>query len=162
MGNIYFECENFTAAKGRYDLSIKTIRESNLSEKVKANAEMNYLNNQALIAMKDGDYKTAKLKTDAYWEKAVANNNPTQKRICAGTNARIAMEEKEFDKAISFLKDANQQNPYNLFRLAVCYQMKKDFKNAKLYCDKAVNFNDLNNINYSFCRTKAKELLEKL
>jgi tetratricopeptide (TPR) repeat protein len=162
IGNIYFECANCPAAKGRYDLAIKTIRESNLSEKVKANAEMNYSNNEALIAMEDGDYNTAKLKTEEYWQKAVANNNPTQKRICAGTNARIAMAEKDFDTAIEFLNNANLQNPYNLYRLAICYKMKKDFKNAKLYCEKAANFNALNSMNYAFCRIKAKEMLEKL
>ena len=159
IGNIYFECDNFTAEKGRYDLSIKTIRESNLSEKIKANAEMNYLNNEALIAMNDSDFKTAKEKTDEYWTRAKANNNPTQMRICAGTNARIAMAEKDFETAIEFLNNANLQNPYNLYRLAVCYKMKNDLKNAKKYCDKAANFNALNAMNFSFCRTEAKEML---
>ena len=162
IGNIYFECENCPAAKGRYDLAIKTIRESNLSEKVKANAEMNYLNNEALIAMQDGDFKTAKIKAAEYWEKAIANNNPTQKRICNGTKARIAMAEKDYDTALKFFNDANLQNPYNLYRMAVCYDMKKDNVNAKIYCDKAVNFNALNSMNYAFCRTKSEEMFEKL
>jgi len=162
IGNIYFECKNYTAAKGRYDLSIKTIRESNLSEKVKNNAEMNYLNNEAILAMKDGDFKTAKLKTDEYWDQAVTNNNPTQKRICYGTKARIAMAEENFNIAIDFLNKANLQNPYNLYRLAECYKMKMDFKNAKLYCKKSFDFNDLNNLNYSFCRNKSKEMLDNL
>jgi len=160
IGNIYFECNNFTAAKGRYELAIKTIRESNLSEKVKANAEMNYLNNEALIAMKNSDFKTAKAKTDEYWTRAKANNNPTQMRICAGTNARIGMAEKDFDIAIEFLTNANLQNPYNLYRMAVCYNMKNDLENAQKYCDKTANFNALNALNYSFCRTKAEEMLE--
>jgi tetratricopeptide (TPR) repeat protein len=142
-------------------LAIKTIRESNLSEKVKANAEMNYLNNEALIAMKDGDFKNAKLKADEYWTKAETNNNPTQKRICNGTKARIAMAEKDYDAALKFFTEANLQNPYNLYRMAVCYDIKKDKINAKIYCDKTVNSNALNSINYAFCRTKAEEMLEK-
>lgn len=162
IGNIYFECENCPAAKGRYDLAIKTLRESNLSEKVKANAEMNYLNNEALIAMQDGDFKTAKLKTAEYWEKAVANNNPTQKRICKGTNARIAMAEKDYDKALELFQEANLQNPYNLYRMAVCYDMIKDNVSAKKYCEKVLNFNALNSMNYAFCRTKAEKMFKKL
>ena len=160
IGNIYFSSGNYTAAKGRYDLSVKTIRESNLSEKVKANAEMNYLNLEALLAMKNKDFKTAKLKTNEYWIRAEANNNPTQMRTCSGTNARIAMEEKDFDTAISLLNKANLQNPYNLYRMAVCYKMKNDFNNAKIYCEKAANYNALNAMNYSFCRSKAIEMLK--
>jgi tetratricopeptide (TPR) repeat protein len=70
------------------------------------------------------------------------------------------MEEKDFDTAISLLNKANLQNPYNLYRLAVCYKMKNDFNNAKIYCEKTVNYNALNAMNYSFCRTKAKEMLK--
>jgi tetratricopeptide (TPR) repeat protein len=162
IGNIYFECCNVTAAKGRYDLSIKTIRESNLSEKIKENAEMNYLNNVALVTIRDGDFETAAEKIREYWKKAEANNNPTQKRFWYGTKGRIAMEQKDFDTAIEYLLKANLQNPYNLFRLAECYKMKNDLKNTKLYCTKVANFNALNDMNYAFCRLKAKEMLENI
>jgi tetratricopeptide (TPR) repeat protein len=67
----------------------------------------------------------------------------------------IAMEEKDYDKAVSELKQANQQNPYDLYRLCQAYSAKGDAAAAKEQCGKAANFNSLPAIQYAFVRTKA-------
>jgi tetratricopeptide (TPR) repeat protein len=68
----------------------------------------------------------------------------------------IAMEEKDYEKAISELQQANQQNPYDVYRLSQAYQGKGDAAKAKEFAQKAANFNSLPAIQYAFVRTKAK------
>ena len=63
----------------------------------------------------------------------------------------IALAEKDYDKAISELGQASQQNPQNLFRLAQAYEGKGD-------AAKAAAFNSLPQMNYAFIRTKAKKM----
>ena len=70
----------------------------------------------------------------------------------------IALEEKDYDKAVSELQQANQQNPYDLYRLCQAYQGKGDANQAKEFCQKAANFNSLPALNYAFIRTKAAKV----
>ncbi len=70
----------------------------------------------------------------------------------------IALEEKDNDKAVSELQQANQQNPYDLYRLCQAYQGKGDASHAKEFCGKAATFNSLPAINYAFVRTKAAKV----
>jgi len=72
----------------------------------------------------------------------------------------IALEEKEYDKALEELQQANQQNPHNLYRMMLAYEGKGDKENAKAFCVKAAKFNALNSLNYAFIRHKAQRLLE--
>ncbi len=144
------------------NMSYKAIQESGLSEEVIENARIGYLNYEALIALKQGDFKSAKSKAKEYWAAAEEKKNPTQIRSCYGTMGRIAMEEKDYVKALEYFQKANLQNPYHLYRTAVCYQALGDTENAIAYCEKVVNFNALNSLNYAFCRTKAKEMLTSL
>lgn len=74
----------------------------------------------------------------------------------------IALAENDYDKAVAELMQANQQNPYNLFRLAVAYKGKGDAANSKTYCKKAAKFNALNSLNQGFIRSKAEKMLAKM
>ena len=70
----------------------------------------------------------------------------------------IALEEKDYDKAIAELPQANQQNPQNLYRLSQAYQGKGDNAKAKEFAAKAAGFNSLPQLNYAFIRAKAQEI----
>lgn len=159
IGLVNCEMGNCEEALQNYDLSYKTIQESGLSDQVIENGRMTYLNNQAVVALNRNDFKTARSKANEYMEAAKAKNNPTQMRVYFGTMGRIAMGEKKYEEAIENFKKANQQNPYHLYRMAICFKEMGDIENAKVYCEKAANYNALNSLNYSFCRTSAKEML---
>lgn len=73
----------------------------------------------------------------------------------------IALAEKDYDKALSELQLANQQNPQNLYRMCQAYEAKGDKEKAKELCKKAAEFNSLPALNYAFIRTKAKAAAEK-
>jgi len=59
------------------------------------------------------------------------------------------------------LKQANQQDPYNLDRIAWAYQAKGDKDMARQYLMQAARFNGLPSLNYAFVRTKAKKMPAK-
>ena len=60
------------------------------------------------------------------------------------------------------LGEANLQNPYNLYRLALAYEGLGDKSAAKEYCEKAAHHNTLNSMQYAFMRHKAEKMLETL
>jgi tetratricopeptide (TPR) repeat protein len=71
----------------------------------------------------------------------------------------MALEEKNYDQAVAHFQQANQQNPYTFYRLAMAHEAKGDMAKAKAAYKKAADFNALNNLNYAFMRNKAKQKL---
>jgi len=69
----------------------------------------------------------------------------------------IALAEKDYDKAVAEFQQANQQNPYDLYRLCQAYQGKGDAEKARESCAKAAGFNSLPQLNYAFIRAKAQK-----
>ena len=69
------------------------------------------------------------------------------------------MAEKDFDKAIAELQQANQQDPQNLYRLSQAFEAKGDTAKAREFCTKAAEFNSLPQLNYAFVRTAARKTL---
>ena len=69
---------------------------------------------------------------------------------------RIALAQKNYDKAITELQQANDQDPLNLYRISLAYQGKGDSAQAHEFAGKAADFDSLPQLNYAFVRTKAK------
>ncbi len=70
----------------------------------------------------------------------------------------IALEAKDYNTAVAELQQANQQNPYDLYRLCQAYQGKGDSVKAKELCTKAAAFNSLPQLNLAFIRVKAAKV----
>ena len=102
------------------------------------------------------DFAAAKSEADEFRKGAEATKNPAQVKNAHELDGIIALAEKDYDRAIAELQQANQQNPQDLYRLCQAYKGKGDAAKAKDYCDKAANFNSLPQLNYAFVRTKAK------
>ena len=154
-GNIMLEMGKYDEAGALYDKSLKMTKESNLSQEIKDNAELFHHYNLARVALGKKDLTKAKSEADAYRKGTDARNNPAQTRQAHQLLGLIALEEKDYEKAVSELKQANQQNPYDLYRLCQAYEAKGDRTQAKAVCSKAANFNSLPAINYAFVRRKA-------
>ena len=73
-------------------------------------------------------------------------------------DGRIALAEKDYDKAIAELQQANQQDPRNLFLLGQAYQAKGDSTKAKELYTKTAEFYSLPQLNYAFVRIKAQKM----
>jgi tetratricopeptide (TPR) repeat protein len=151
-GNILLEMGKYDEAKVEYGKALKMTQDSNLSQQIKDNAALFDHYNLARVALGKKDLATAKTEATAFMN---AVKNPLQTKQAHQLMGLIAMEEKDYDKAISELKQANQQNPYDLYRLCQAYSAKGDAASAKEQCGKAANFNSLPAIQYAFVRRKA-------
>ena len=157
-GNILLEMGKYDDAKASFEKGLKMTEGSNLSEAIKDNARLFHHYNLGRVALGKKDLATAKTEAEAFRKGTEAKNNPIQLKQAHQLIGLIALEEKEYDKAVSELQQANQQNPYDLYRLCQAYQGKGDSTQAKDSCKKAAEFNSLPAIQYAFIRKKAAKV----
>lgn len=157
MGNVLLESGKIEDAVKKFDEALEIVEKSDRSEEVKDNFRRAYLFNTAYAKLKQADFEKAITNAEEYAKQANKINNPNLIRASHQLNGMIALEQKEFDTAIAELKQASQQNPYNLYRLAMAYKGQGDKENTELYYKKAADFNGLNNINYAFVRSMMRK-----
>jgi tetratricopeptide (TPR) repeat protein len=104
------------------------------------------------------DVKKAKEIANEFGEKVNAANNTFQIWLSHELLGLIALHEKDYTKAESEFKMANQQNPYTHYRLGLAYQGLKDKEKADQHFKMAANFNSLTNLNQSFVRLKTRKM----
>jgi tetratricopeptide (TPR) repeat protein len=155
-GNILLEMGKPDQARAEFERGLKLVEGSDLSPEIKANAALVSHYNLARVAVAKRDSAPAKSEADVFRKGAEAKKNPVQIRIAHELDGIIALAQKDYDRAIAELLQANQQNPQDLYRLCQAYKGKRDAAKAKEYCEKAANFNSLPQVNYAFVRTKAK------
>ena len=157
--NILLEAGKYDAAKQAFEQAVKTTTDSGLSQQVKDNATRFSHYNFARVAIAKKDLATAKTETETFRQGAEAAKNANQLKQAHELAARIALEEKNYDVAITEFGQANQQNPDVLYLLAQAYKAKGDAANAKTFYTKAAKFNSLPQLNYAVVRNKAEKAL---
>jgi tetratricopeptide (TPR) repeat protein len=162
MGNILLEAGRIDEAAAKFEKAVEMVEGSNLSEDVKENTRRFYLFNEGRVAIKKGNLEDAKAKLDEFLQKAEAVNNPFQIKFAHQLAGQIALEEKQWDKAIEELQQSSLQNPYNWFRMALAYKGKGDTEKARELFERAADWNALNSMNYAFMRHRAQQMLESM
>jgi tetratricopeptide (TPR) repeat protein len=104
--------------------------------------------------------KKAKEIAGKYDETVTPLGNQNQIRAAHQLWGCLAMAEQNFEEALKEFKKSDQQNPYNIFRIAKAYKGLGDMESYRTALEKAANFNALNSLNYAFIRAKALKLLE--
>ena len=158
-GNILLEMGRHDDAKAAYEQALKTTTDSSLSQEIKDNTALFHHYNLARVAIAKKDLATAKTETDAFRQGAEAAKNANQVKQAHELAGRIALEEKNYDAAITALGQANQQNPDVLYLVGQAYQGKGDGTKAKENFTKAAKFNSLPQLNYAFVRSTAEKAL---
>ena len=161
-GNVLREMGRYDEAIAMFDRSLKTVEQSSLPVAMKDLTRLGHHYNLATVAVMRGDLKTARKEAAEFWKDAEGRKNAFQTRRAHELSGMIALEEKNYDKAITELKQANQLDPYNLYRLSVAYKGKKEPEKAKEFCMKAAHDNTLPALNYAFVRSKATKMLSAL
>ena len=157
-GIILVEMGKYDEGKGLFERALKMTQDSNLSQEIKDNAKRFHHYNIARVALGKKDYTTAKTEAEEFRKGVEAARNPVQAKQAHELTGIIALEEKDYDKAVAEFQQANQQNPYDLYRLCQAYQGKGDKGKAKEFCMKAAGFNSLPQLNYAFIRMKAEKM----
>jgi len=154
-GNILLELGKADDAKAAYERLLKMTEDSSLSQEIKDNAKLFHHYNLTRVALAKKDMATAKTEADAFQRGTASSKNPLQTKQAHELSGMIALEAKDYDAALTELQQANQQNPYDLYRICQAYQGKGDAGKAKESCTKAATFNSLPQLNLAFIRTKA-------
>lgn len=162
IATINYEMGNYNTAMDKFKESVAMFEKSAADKSLKENAKMGLLVNEANHAMRQKDFKTAEYKSEQFMERAKEKENPAQIRQAHQMQAILALEQNDAAECLSHLKKANQQNPYNLYRMAEAYKVKGDKKKAKEYYTAAKFFNALPNINSSLARYRANKALATL
>jgi tetratricopeptide (TPR) repeat protein len=154
-GNIMLEMGQPDEAKALFERGLKMTEDSNLSQEIKDNAKLFHHFNLTRVALAKKDLTTAKAEAEMFRKGTENKKNPFQTKQAHELLGMIALEAKDYDTALAELQQANQQNPYDLYRLCQAYQGKGDMGKAREFCTKAANFNSLPQINLAFIRMKA-------
>ena len=157
-GAILAQTPNLDLAKQQFDRSLQLIEGSSLSQEIKDNAKLVHHYNLAGLDITKKDYAAAQREAEEFAKGAALSKNPAQIKQAHELEGRIALAEKDYDKAIAELQQANQQDPRNLYRLSQAYQAKGDTTKAKELCTQAAEFNSLPQLPYAFVRVKAQKM----
>jgi len=158
-GNILLEIGSYDEAMDHFARALKMTEDSNLSEAIKNNTRRFDHYNRTRVALGKKDVATAKAEAQEFWKLAEASNNPFQLKLAHELTGMIALDEKNYDKAISELEQSNMQNPQDLYRLGLAYQGKGNRAKTHEYFTKAARFNSLPLINLGFVRAKAAKMI---
>jgi tetratricopeptide (TPR) repeat protein len=157
MGDILLNAGKPDEASKHYEQVLSLQENSGLSSEVKEDAKLAHHFNLARVAAKKNDLSTAKTEAAAYLSGATAKNNDNRVRQAHGLAGKIALKEKKFDQAIAELNQANQQDPYVLYGIALAYDGKGDKEKAQEMFKQAAESYTLPTLNYVFIRAKAKQ-----
>jgi tetratricopeptide (TPR) repeat protein len=157
MGDISLHAGKPDEASRRYAQALSLVENSGASAEVKEDAKLADHYNLGRVALKKNNLATAKTEAAAYLSGATARNNPARTRQAHQLAGMIALKEKKFDEAISHLGQADQQNPYVLYKIAVANQGKGDEAKATEMFKQAAESYNLPTLDYVFIRAKAKE-----
>lgn len=160
MGVVLYESGKYKEALDKFEKSVEVFDKSPSSQSLKDNVKLNILYNQGLVAMKMNDFKTASEKVDQYMTGVKAINNSNQIKTAHELMGLIALEQKKVDDCLTHLNEANQTDPYVLFFSGKAYELKGDKQKAKEFFEKAMNFNALPNLNTTYARLYAKNMLK--
>ncbi len=158
--DIYIETGNLDKAELSLMEYRKVVTSSNLSPALKENFTKHALFDEAVIAAKRKDFDKAMVKAGEYKAKIEAGKDPKEMENHHALVGRIHFEKSDYGKAIEHLKQANQENPYTLYLLAVSESKAGDKARADELFKKVANWNE-DSLNYAFVRSKAVMAVKK-
>lgn len=162
MGNILLGAGRYDEAGAKFKDALSVTEGSDLAKEVKENTKRLDIYNNGRIALMTGKIEEAKKLAEEFSISSNKANNTFQIWLAHSLNGLIALQEKEYKKALSEFEKSNLQNPQTFYYMAVAYSKDGNVAEAKKYADKCANFNALININQAFVRNKAKEMLASL
>ncbi|MBT4099307.1 MAG: tetratricopeptide repeat protein [Gemmatimonadetes bacterium] len=161
MGLLQLESGNVDAAESHFEAAIAVTEASDRDEDVKETGRRAYLYNKGTLAVARGDYATARALAADLLERAQAIGNSFAERLAHELIGIAALAEGDASTASSELAQANQQDPYNLYRQALAADASGDDNNARQWLQRTIANNPLNNLNDALVRSRAMKLRDE-
>jgi len=158
-GDILVEMGRYDEAKATFERSLKLIQDSDLAADIKENAAFIQRYDNVEVALGRRQLEVAKTEAAEFQKDVAAKENPVLTKLAHELAGIVALAQKDYPAAIAELQQASQQDPYNLYRLALASQASGDPVKAREYCAEAAHFYPLPSLNYAFIRAKAVKML---
>lgn len=158
MGDVLLEAGKPEEARKLYDKALDLQVRSDLSREVKDNAKLVHHYNLGRVAVHTKDLSGARKHADLFMQGSTAKKNGGQIRLAHELAGTIALKEKQYDQALTHLAQANQQDPYVLYRMGKAYKGSGNEAKAKELFEQAAHQNTLPTLNHAFVRAKAKKM----
>jgi tetratricopeptide (TPR) repeat protein len=145
----------FDEAKAKLDKALELIDNSQSFERLKRNAHTDTYLWHAVIYVWQGKLAEARQQTDAYLREVDPDKDAARIRGAYSIMGTISIGEKDYDRAIAELDQADPNQPFTTYYLAEAYEGKGDnAKAASLYKELAQSY-QLNSVNYALVRREA-------
>jgi hypothetical protein len=109
MGDIVAETSGDSKeALARYRAAVESMERARAPDEIKEAARRNLVYDEALVAIRDGDLRTAKEKAEAYRRAVDAHDVPVEVQQVHELAGRIALEEGRLGEALAELGRGNQ------------------------------------------------------
>ncbi len=162
MGTILLEMKQYDDALKNFDKALQLVDGSELAEEVKDNFRRAHIYNSARVDLLGGRIEKARAKAQKHLALTTTLNNPFQIRLSHELAGMVALAEMDYVAAVKELKQTNQRDPYNHYRLALAYRGAGKMEQCKKACATAAGYNALNNLNYALIRGKAVKMMEAM
>ena len=162
IGRLLLEAGRPHEAMKKFELGVALVEKSDLSEPTKANTRLLFEFNAGRVAVNKGDLATARRHHESLFEAATEKQNRFQIWLAHQLAGQIAMEAQDYKTAIHELEQANQQDMYNIYRMAVASEKLGHHDRARELCTQVTENNQLSNINYVIVRHKAEHMLDAM
>ena len=158
IGFLRLEEGRYDEALANYERALEMVNSSELAPTIKAFTERNLLYAKARIASAKGQADEAGKIADVFSEQSNATGSISSIRAAHELYGILALDRKDYARAIEELKQANLQSGQNLYRLALAYQATGDKQQAAEQIKAAAHRNTVLNLNDVLARQKAVEL----
>lgn len=159
QGAILLEMGRCDDAGAAFERSLKLIQDSDLAADIKENAGFMQHFDKARVALGKGQLEAAQAEATRFQQAVATKGDPTLTMLAHELAGMVALAQKDHATAIAELRQASQQNPSNLYRLALAFQASGDRAKTRDYLGQAAHFYSLPALNYAFIRAKAGKAL---
>ena len=156
LGNISLEMGRIEEALSWFTQSMELVDDSDLPQTVKGNSHILHLANLARIFAARGEFNKAHETAALFAKKVSERNNPMQILRIHRLNGIIALAEGNYQEAIEELSQANQLNPYNLYRIGLAHEALGNLEQAANFKLQAEELNVLNSMDQAIVLSKTK------
>ena len=150
--DISLEAGRLDVARDRYERAHDLVRASGLAKAVKDDDLLGMRYDRARLALARQDLVTARSEADAYLSGATERKNDARIRQAHLLNGLVALAEKQFDRSLSELALADQEDPAVWYAMARAEAGKGNMARAAELTMRAANMNILPTFSYVFTR----------
>jgi tetratricopeptide (TPR) repeat protein len=161
IATIHLEAGDVEPAEAHFAAALAVVERSDRDDRVKDNWRRGDLYNRGTVAAARGDLPTARELAAQLLSQSETIGNSFGTRLAHQLQGIVALAAGDGDTALAELALANQQNPANMLRQARAASLQGDQELSTQWLRRTVEFNALNNLNFSLVRRQARAELAR-